>query len=142
MKLERSTKEDAEEVVRWMAANRPLSNASNRSLKGCTYWKIAGILHLPVKAVLMLESLAPNPAVTGKKRLLALRRAMNDLRKQYPHTEIIFLTKGGTMLDEAAKFYGFDELPYKVFRMRPDDHSRAKKVYGAEVATEEVRAYA
>lgn len=145
MKLERSESGDVREMVSWMTENYPHNHASLRSLKACTYWKIAGILHLPVKAVLMLESLAPNPAVTGTRRLLALRRAMNDLRKLFPHTEIIFLTKGGTELDEAAVFYGFEELPYKVFRLRTDArmkrnaYPRAKKVHRVKVADEEVR---
>jgi hypothetical protein len=144
MKLERSKPEDASEYVTWMWENRERNNASLKSLRHCTVYKISGILHLPVKSVLMLESLAPNPHVQGKKRLLALRRAMNDLRKMYPHTEIYFLTTGGTELDEAAKFYGFTEMPYKVYRMRPDDRSLAaraaeKTVLGVE-SQEPVRA--
>ena len=129
MKLERSRPEDGEEYVQWMTANRAENNASIASLKGCTIFRIAGILYLPVKVVLMLESVAPNPLVRGKRRLLAFRRAMDDLRKMHPHAEIVFLTKGTGTLDKAAEFYGFDELPYKVFRLRPDATSVAKKKF-------------
>ena len=137
MKLERSKPDDATEYARWMWENRKQNNAAIESLRNCTVFKISGILHLPVKTVLMLESLAPNPEVTGRKRLLAIRRAITDLRKLFPHTEIIFLTKGDTQLDEAAKFYGFTEMPFKVYRMRPDDSSRAAQTYRAEVAVED-----
>ena len=137
MRLERSKPEDAKEYAQWMWDNRLTNCASIESLRNCAVFKISGILHLPVKTVLMLESLAPNPEVTGQKRLLAIRRAIIDLRKQFPHTEIIFLTKGDTQLDEAAKFYGFTEMPFKVYRMRPDDTSRAAQTYRTKVAVED-----
>jgi hypothetical protein len=142
MKLEKSQYDDAREVGHWMIANLGNNNASLGDLKHCQYYKIAGILHLPVRPVLLLESLAPNPAVTGKKRLLALRRAMDDLRKMYPYMEIVFFTRGNTVLDAAAKYYGFSEVPFKVYRMRPNDKSRAAQKYRAKVSTEEVRAFA
>jgi len=132
MKLARSTPEDGKEMVEWMTLNRAQNNASVTSLKGCTFFKIAGILYLPVKVVLMLESVAPNPLVRGKRRLLAFRRAMDDLRKLHPHAEIIFLSKGSGALDEAAKYYGFEELPYKVYRIRPGSESRAAQDFAEE----------
>jgi len=135
VKLERSKPEDASEYVMWMWENRGLNNASTKSLRHCTVYKISGILHLPVKPVLMLESLAPNPHVAGKKRLLALRRAMDDLRKLYPHTEFYFLSTGGSELDEAAEFYGFEPLPFKVYRMRHDASSRAAGIVKAAEKT-------
>lgn len=109
MKLERSTPEDAEECISWMRTNLTLNDCSPRTLKGAIFYKIPGVLYLPVKPVLLLESLAPNPAVTGKKRLLALRRAMEDLQKIYPGAEIQFLTRNNVPLAEAAKYYGFEE---------------------------------
>jgi hypothetical protein len=137
MKLEKAAKEDAQEMAEWMIKNYPQNNASVESLKLCSYFKIAGILYLPVKPVLMLESLAPNPEVTGSKRLLGIRRALNDLRKLYPHTEFYFLTKGFSKLDEAANIYGFTEMPYRVFRMRPNDRNRTAKSTVPESAPEE-----
>jgi len=135
--IERSQPDDAAEYARWMWENRAQNCASPESLRNCAVFKISGILHLPVKTVLMLESLAPNPEVTGHKRLLAIRRAITDLRKLYPHSEMVFLTKGDTALDEAAKFYGFTEMPFKVYRMRPDDKSRAAQTYRPKVAVED-----
>jgi hypothetical protein len=132
MKLERSKPEDGQECVEWMTLNREENAAAIESLKGCTFFKIAGILYLPVKVVLMLESVAPNPLVKGERRLLAFRRAIDDLRKMHPHAEIIFLTKGNTTLDAAAEFYGFDELPYKVYRMRANAKSRAEEAFAEE----------
>lgn len=125
MRLERSRPEDAVEMAKWMSLNLPLNDCSLRDLKGCTWWKIAGILYLPIKPVLLLESLAPNPSVTGKKRLLALRRAMDDLRKLYPHVEILFLTRSNTKLRDAAKRYGFEEAPFVVMRL--NDAEKARK---------------
>src|SRR5579863_9570593 len=132
MKLERATPEDGKECVEWMALNRQENNASVESLKHCTFFKIAGILYLPVKVVLMLESVAPNPLVKGTRRLLAFRRAINDLRKRHPHAEIIFLAKGDTSLDEGALIYGFEQLPYKVFRLRTDVRSDTAKKYAGD----------
>ena len=138
MKLERSTPEDAAEYAKWMWDNRAENLAQIESLKDAVVYKIDGILHLPVKAVVMTGSLAPNPEVTGAKRLLALRRAFTDLRTMYPHTEIVFLTKGDSTLDEAARYFGFEELPFKLYRMRPDARSTAAKKYREQVATEVV----
>jgi hypothetical protein len=143
MKLEKAEKDDAREMAEWMMKNYLQNNASIESLKHCSYFKIAGILYLPVKVVLMLESLAPNPGVTGAKRLLAIRRALDDLRKLYPHAEFYFLTKGNSVLDEAAKFYGFTEMPYKVFRMRPNDrHRAAQKTISQGALKEELQPHA
>lgn len=126
MKLERSKPEDAEECVRWMLANLFLNDCSPRTLKGSIFYKIDGVLHLPIKPVIILESLAPNPAVTGKKRLLAIRRAMDDLVAMYPGTELIFMTRGNTKLDEAARYYGFKEEPYRVYRLIGGRQGRTK----------------
>lgn len=109
MKLERSKPEDMNECVAWMAENLERNDCSARTLKGCTFYKIQSILYLPIKPVLLLESLAPNPLVTGKKRLLALRRAVEDLQKLYPGVELVFLTRSDLKLTEAAKSYGFEE---------------------------------
>ena len=138
MKLEKGKLEDAAEMAKWMIANLVENNASLESLKSCTFFKIAGILYLPVQPVLLLESLAPNPEVKGAKRLLAIRRAMDDLRKLYPRTTFLFLTKGNTGLDEAARYYGFREMDFKVYRMQPNDRSTAAKKYRGKVASEVV----
>jgi hypothetical protein len=126
MKLEKSTPEDAKECVAWMRENLMQNDCSPKSLKGCTFWKITGVFYLPVKPVLLLESLAPNPAVAGTKRLLALRRAMDDLRKIYPNVEILFYTRGNTRLDKCAKSYGFEEVPFSVYRLLDPAACRAK----------------
>ncbi len=119
MKLEKANPEDAQECIEWLKKNTP-NDLSPRTLKGATFYKIPGVLYLPVKAVLMLDSLAPNPEVTGKKRLLAIRRMMDDLRKIYPGVEMVFLTRGGSQLDEAAKFYGFQPSSFTLYRFIPD----------------------
>lgn len=134
--------DDARECARWMTLNRDENCASIECLKPCAFFKISGIFYLPVKLVLMAESIAPNPNVTGTKRLLAIRRAMNDLRKMYPHTEIYFLSKGNTKLDEAAEFYGFSELSFKVYRLRPSEPSKARKYRMAEAPEKELRHHA
>lgn len=126
MKLEKSKPEDAKECVSWMKANLELNDCTPRSLKGCAFYKIAGILYLPVKVVLMLESLAPNPEVTGTKRLLALRRAMDDLRKMYPNIEILFYARDNARLNKCAKSYGFEEVPFSVYRLLDPAAQRAK----------------
>jgi hypothetical protein len=118
MKLERSQPEDARECVDWLLANQGQNDLSPRTLEGCTFWKIAGILYLPVKPMLLLESLAPNPRITGAKRLLALRRAMDELRKRYPGTELAFLARSDARLAETARSYGFEEAKdYVLFRL-------------------------
>jgi len=109
MKLERSTPQDAKECVNWLTANLEANDCSARTLKGCTFWKIPGILYLPVKPVLMLESLAPNPSITGTKRLLALRRAVLDLQQIYPGIEIQFLSRKDVPLMDGAGRLGFEE---------------------------------
>jgi len=116
MRLVRSAPEDSKECVSWLIANMMLNDVSLRTLKGSIFYKIPGILYLPVKPVLMLESLAPNPEVTGTKRLLALRTAMNDLRKIYPGVELVYLTKGKTELDQGARIYGFERSDYALYR--------------------------
>jgi hypothetical protein len=130
MKLERSKPEDAKECIEWLGANLALNDCSPRTLKGCTFFKIAGILYLPVKPVLLLESLGPNPAVTGTKRLLALRRAMDDLQKLHPNVDLVFLARKGQRLNKCARSYGFEEMPYAVYRLASaaEDRKREKKI--------------
>jgi len=119
-----------------MWENREANHVQMESLRDAVVYKIDGILHLPVKVAVMTGSLAPNPQVTGKKRLLALRRAFTDLRKIYPHSEIVFLTTGDSTLDAAARYFGFEELPFKVYRMRPDGQSAAAKKYREKIVAE------
>lgn len=139
MKLERSAPEDMKECVEWMARNIELNDCSPRTLKGCTFFKIRGILYLPIKPVLLLESLAPNPLVTGKKRLLALRRAMDDLRKLHPGVELLFLTRNDTKLFEAARSYGFEEAKGYVLCRLLDTTKRREKAQAGKGQLAEAR---
>lgn len=137
MKLEKVKPEDAKECTSWMMENIRLNGCAPRHLKGCTFFKIAGILYLPVKPVLLMESLAPNPAITGKKRLLAIRRAMDELRKIHPGVELCFLTKNDNKLDEAARFYGFEEAKgYVLFRLLDAAEARKREKTRKEVLAE------
>ena len=140
MKLERAKPEDAQECISWLKQNS-LNDLSPRTLKGAIFYKIPGVLYLPVKAVLMLDSLGPNPQITGKKRLLALRRAMDDLRQMYPNTEMLFLTRGGSQLDEAAKFYGFQPSSFTLYRFIPDAN-KEKRTNHQSVAETRLRNHA
>ena len=138
MRLEKAKPEDAKEAVKWLVENIGLNDCTPRSLKNCTFYKIAGILYLPIKPVMMLESLAPNPAITGKRRLLALRRAMDDLQKFYPNVEFCYLTRGNTRLDEAARRYGFEEAPFAVYRFTGSTEGR-KRAQAAKRGLAETR---
>ena len=135
MKLERSKQEDFKECADWLTGNR-LNGLSLRTLKGSTFYKIAGILYLPVKPVLLLESLAPNPAITGTKRLLALRRAMEELRRMYPGVELVFMTHGDNPLSGAAKIYGFEESDYALYRFIPSETAEKRKFQSTESLSE------
>jgi hypothetical protein len=139
MKLERSQPEDQNECLDWLKLNLGENDLSPRTLKGCTFFKIRGILYLPIKPVLLLESLAPNPAVTGTKRLLALRRAMNELQKLHPGVELVFLTRSDVRLAETARSYGFEEAKgYVLFRLL-DAPARRKEAQAAKKRLAEVR---
>jgi hypothetical protein len=138
MKLERSQPEDLNECIDWLKRNT-LNDLSPRTLKGCTFWKIRGILYLPIKPVILLESLAPNPDVTGTKRLLALRRAMDELQRMHPGVELVFLTRSDVRLAETARSYGFEEAKgYVLFRLL-DAPARRKEAQAAKKRLAEIR---
>ena len=141
MKLERSTPEDERECIEWMTGNLDLNDCSPRTLNGSTFWKIAGVLYLPTKAVLLMDSVAPNPNVSPTKMAFALRRAMDDLRKMYPNTELVFMSRKNTRLGEAAtRLYGFEESPYVLYRcIDPIEQRKKSKARKKELAEARLR---
>ena len=120
MKLELATPDDVHRCAEWMAANKEQNNASIDDLRRCQMLKIEGIWYIPARHVLLLESLAPNPNVEGMTRALALRTAMNDIRKFYKG-DVLYQTKGDTRLDRCARSYGFTLDPFRYMRLRSCD---------------------
>jgi len=125
MRLERAKPEDAQECMEWMTANK-LNDLSPRTMKGSVFYKIPGVLYLPVKLVIMLDSIGPNPHADGYTKGLALIRAVKDLKKMYPRTELIFLSDQKGVLEHAAqKLCGFEPSGYVLYRLI--DHERKTK---------------
>jgi len=121
MRLERAKPEDAQECMEWMTANK-LNDLSPRTMKGSVFYKIPGVLYLPVKLVIMLDSIGPNPHADGYTKGLALIRAVKDLKKMYPRTELIFLSDQKGVLEHAAqKLCGFEPSGYVCYRLIDHD---------------------
>jgi hypothetical protein len=52
---------------------------------------------------------------------------MDDLRKMYPGTEIIFMSHGNSQLDKGAEIYGFEKSDYVLYRLIGEPRRPAKK---------------
>lgn len=125
LKLRVTTAEDAEQIVEWLKLN-PLNEFESVILKYPTLRVIASyaqdgvICYLPTQKVLVLESLAVNPEATELEKAQALRdltKASELLASSEGIREIWFLDGAGGV-GEMARSHGFEELPYRVYRLK------------------------
>ena len=125
LKLRAATPEDSKELTAWLSTN-PLNEFESVILKYPTLRVIASyapegvVCYLPTQKVLVLESLAVNPNAGDLEKAQALRdltKAAELLASSEGIREIWFLDGAGGV-GEMARSHGFEELPYKVFRLK------------------------
>lgn len=128
LKLRGIRKDDIPQVVKWLNAN-PLNSYDPRILDYPTlkiftsYGDNGNVCHLPIHQVYMMESIARNPEESD----LNVAQALRDLTKATELAadaagirEVYFLGGEGKVgaMAASAKDHSFEELPYKVYRMR------------------------
>lgn len=125
LKLRFATPEDAPQIIEWLNAN-PLNEYDSVICKYPSLHVIASyapdgvICYLPTQKVLVLESLAVNPKASELEKAQALRdltKAAELLANSEGIREVWFLDGAGGV-GEMARSHGFEELPYKVFRLK------------------------
>lgn len=126
LKLRFAQMEDAAQIVEWINAN-PKNEFDPGILKYPTLRVLCSyedpgrpVCYLPFHRVFMLESVAQDPLATK----LTVAQAVRDFTKAVELVssaegihEIYFLG-GADGMGELAASNGYEELPYKVYRMR------------------------
>jgi len=88
------------------------------------------VLFLPITLTIMLDSLAPKPGLSNRKKGAAMRKCvMETIDRCIKHGigEIHFLSNDASTI-EFAKNHGFEELDTKILRLKPRRFSPRKKV--------------
>ncbi len=126
--VRRARLEDRDLVVKWMVETP--HNEADASVFGyksttfrCAYSQDKIIAFMPLQRPLMLESLAKNPEATPIEMAAALRSLIQDVLRSAEEEgagELYFLGSEAS-LPEFAKKHGFEEVPFKVFRIRVKD---------------------
>lgn len=125
LKLRFGNPEDAAQIVNWLNAN-PNNEFNPEVLKYPTlriftaYSESGNEAHLPFQRVLMLESYAPRPGMPLAVSAQALRdftKAAELIASSEGIREIYFLD-GAAGVSELALANGYEEVPFKVYRMR------------------------
>lgn len=78
------------------------------------------ILYMPFQAVICGESLAPKPGLSKREEAIALKRVhegLTNIAKGTGVREIVFVCKDESFA-QFITHYGYEELPYKLFRFK------------------------
>ena len=126
LRLRAATPEDAKTITEWLNQN-PFNQFDPAILQYPTLRVICSskpggepVAFLPSQKALILESLAVNPSATP----LDSAQAMRDLTKAYTlyaSTEgirEIYILDGGGGVDQLAQHHGFEQLNYRLYRMK------------------------
>ncbi len=116
---------DFETFAKWLA-NTP-GNAADPAVLGyrntsfkCAFTSEKIIAFLPIQRPLHMESLARNPEASEREVAAALKALVQDtLMDAYREGsgEIMFVASEET-IPQFAERYGFEKLPYTVYRLR------------------------
>jgi hypothetical protein len=118
---------DLEKLVDWTVASLEASHFDPDILGKPSTLLLAAhdsqpITFLPLQMVLMLESVVSDPEASPERRALAIReltKAAAYVARSKGVNELVFLPTDPE-LEKLAKKHGFEELPYKVMRLKLD----------------------
>jgi len=120
--------EEADQFKEWSLANPkgnfdPAVAAYPSTITWCVYDEYGPIAYMPMQCPLMMESLAPRPGLSDIEKA----RAMKELTQQFVTQghiqgagEIYYLSSDPDT-DKFATNQIFEELPYKIYRVRVRD---------------------
>lgn len=120
--------EDTEQFLEWSLANTksefdPAVAAYPSTITWCVYDEYGPLAYMPMQCPLMMESLAARPGTSDIEKA----RAMKELTQQFvtqAHIrgagEIYYLSSDADT-DRFAANQIFEELPYKIYRVRIKD---------------------
>lgn len=123
LKLKLASPEEAKEIGDWLKLTPEfdagiLKYPTFRIIT--SYGSKGNVSHLPSQQVLMLESVAARPEASDEEKAQALRdlvKASQLLASSFGLKEIYFLATD-EIVSKMAQNHGFEELPWKVCRMR------------------------
>ena len=112
--------DEAQQAADWMTLNLDKNDAHLGSLTDTLVMVVedeqGAVCYVPLKAAVMVESLAFNPGAHAGRRLRCLA-AIQKILKQVKGKDVYYLTKGEQKLDKLAKVSGWSELPFKIMRL-------------------------
>jgi len=101
----------------------PAVAAFKSSITWCAYDKDGPVCFQTIQRPLMLESLAPRPGATKQQIASAMKELTQNAVSQAHVMEAgeIYFLGSDAETDEFAKSHIFEELPYRVFRVKLAD---------------------
>lgn len=120
MNIRLAKADEAGQASEWMVANLDKNDAHLDSLKDSLVLAVEDeqgvVAYVPLKAAVIVESLAICPSASGSRRLRMLA-AVHKMLKKVHGKDVYYLTRGEQKLDKIAKVSGWSELPFKIMRL-------------------------